>query len=100
LGIPQKARDSHFPTAPAAIYPPSSRLTVQMSYYDVCGTWGQVNRMRYPLSPPSSNRVKANRYVLHTDAILATPFGTGQPAAQEQQDDMTPFSTPEFPWHH
>jgi hypothetical protein len=42
LGIPQKARDSHFPTAPAAIYPPSSRLTVQMSYYDVCGTWGQV----------------------------------------------------------
>ena len=41
LEIPQKARDSHFPTAPAAtVHPPASRLTVRMSYYDVCGDWG------------------------------------------------------------
>ena len=47
LEIPQKARDSHFPTAPAAtIYPPPSRLTVQMSYYDVCGVGGQVRWVR------------------------------------------------------
>jgi hypothetical protein len=38
------ARDSHFPTAPATTErPPPSRLTVRMSYYDVCGIWGQVS---------------------------------------------------------
>jgi transposase len=43
LEIPQKARDSHFPTAPAAtMTTPPSRSTVQMSYYDVCGIRGQV----------------------------------------------------------
>src|ERR1035437_8539902 len=43
LEIPQKARDSHFPTAPAATGSlPPSKSTVRMSYYDVCGVGGQV----------------------------------------------------------
>jgi putative transposase len=35
------------PAAPAAtIYPPPSRLTVQMPYYDLCGVGGQVSGSR------------------------------------------------------
>src|SRR3974390_913060 len=37
LEIPQRARDSHFPTAPAATASPAP-----MSYHEVHGKWGQV----------------------------------------------------------
>ena len=41
--IPQKTRDSHFPTASAAtILPPAISSANRMSYYDACGKWGQV----------------------------------------------------------
>jgi Integrase core domain len=47
LEIPPNTRDFHFPTATAAtLSTPPSRLTLRMSYYDVCGNRGQVMAMR------------------------------------------------------
>src|ERR1700735_4713184 len=43
LGIPQKVRDSHFPTASATTgSTPPTTGTFRMSYYDACGVGGQV----------------------------------------------------------
>jgi len=58
LEIPQKARDFHFPTAPAAtVHLSPSRLTVRMSYYDVCGIRGQVSRSSHAFARDSRTRV-------------------------------------------
>src|SRR6266849_1484733 len=47
LEIPQKARDSHFPTAPAATgSSPTSKLLTRMSYYEVCGVGGISVQLR------------------------------------------------------
>ena len=44
LEIPQRARDSHFPTAATAtVHPPASKLKIRISYYDLCGVGGQVS---------------------------------------------------------
>ena len=43
FGNPAKGAGFPLSTAPAAtLSAPPSRLRVQMSYYDVCGIWGQV----------------------------------------------------------
>src|SRR6266849_11207186 len=48
LEIPQKAQDSHFPTAPAAtMSAPPDKLTVHMSDYEVCGVRGGFLNTRF-----------------------------------------------------
>jgi hypothetical protein len=67
LGIPQRARDSHFPTVPATTGSlPTKPLLNRMSYYDVCGNrkhlWPQVTFSYFQL--PCHNPFKDLHFVV------------------------------------